>query len=646
LFTLRMSARECVHVLGCDCGTELAEERDEVVQSRLPTDFPCCLAFVICVASLFIVYDVALNNGGDANLVLWANDWELNKCDNYGAWPDVRFMEVKICVDSCDQTMNSSLVVTPLTASSTTAGYESVEVYGYCIPETFYIGYDTEINISNNIYEIWSAKWMVVMCIGVTILLCALYLCALNVMAVCIIYLLMFCFILGGLAGTVILIYLSYEETYNDDMAWGLFIGGILLGILTLCFIAFCCWFQKNLAIAVEVMDQAGDALFQLCWLTVAGIFEIVFILVFCGLWLYFSLFLFSMDHSEVTKTMPTNTYDTCSACGSLDSLLGSTYEKYNWNPTFDGYAVYMLFILFFVVEFLKYFWYLWVSCAFAEWYFSLWAEDDGDDWKERGSRPDQLSHWPVTQAFFRTFIYHMGTIAFAAFILAVVETIQAVFMWIHRRVFESGNPLAKCIACTIACVLKCLECCVRYMGKIALNYCAIFGTPFCPSSSRALTLVTKNIVVVAAINVVNRYVTFLGRWGITIGAANISFFVLAVSTSTVSLDMSNYALVALWVLMLFLSYVISSVVLGIYDIGVDQIMMCFLVDLQVNKPENMFASNDLLSAVKESRTQSKRTAKKYKRQLKALQMDENTKDRDEEVELENKEINFKQQRQ
>jgi len=54
--------------------------------------------------------------------------------------------------------MNSSLVVTPLSASSSTPGYKSIGVYGYCIPDTFYIGYDTEVNISNHIYEIWTAK--------------------------------------------------------------------------------------------------------------------------------------------------------------------------------------------------------------------------------------------------------------------------------------------------------------------------------------------------------------------------------------------------------------------------------------------------------------------------------------------------------
>jgi len=170
---------------------------------------------------------------------------------------------------------------------------------------------------------------MVVMCIGVTILLCTLYLCALNVLAEVIVYILMFSLIIGGAAGTGILIYLSFEDSYSNDMALGLLIGGIALGFVTLCFIAFCCWFQKNLAIAVEIMDQAGDALFQLCWLTLAGIFEIICILSFCAFWLYFSLYLFTMDHKIDTRSMPTATYDTCSECGSLDTLLGSTYAKY-----------------------------------------------------------------------------------------------------------------------------------------------------------------------------------------------------------------------------------------------------------------------------------------------------------------------------
>jgi len=486
---------------------------------------------------------------------------------------------------------------------------------------------------------------MVIMCIGITILLCAIYLCLVNVLAEVIIWILMFCFIIGGLGGTGILIYLSYEDSYSNEVSWGLMIGGVVLGLLTLCFVAFCCWFQKNLAIAVELLDQAGDALFQLCWFTVAAIFEVVCIIFSCALLSYISLYLVSMNHEVDTRTMPTATYDTCSDCGSLDTLLGSTYKKYQWNPEMDSYSVYMLFIIFFVVEFVRYFWYLWVSCAFAEWYFSLWSENLGDDWKERGSRPDQLSHWPVTQSFFRVLIYHTGTVAFAAFILAVIQTIRAVFLWIHKRIFESGNPLAKCIAAIISCLLKCMECFLRYIGKIALNYCAIFGTPFCPSGARALSLVTRNLGIVASITVLNEWVTFLGRWGITIGAANISFFVLAVWTPTVSTNVSKYSLIVLWGLMLLLAYIITSVVIGIFDIGVDQILMCFMVDYEVNKPDKMFASEDLLSAVLETTTESNRTAKKYRRQLTALQMETSIKIEEQEVEMESQEINFKQQR-
>jgi len=569
-----------------------------------------------------VLYSYAVNRDGDADLVLWANDWQGNKCDKYGAWPDVRNNEVKICVSDCDQTMNATLMVTPLSASATVPGYKSVGVLGYCIPDTFYIGLDSSISISNTIYEIWSGKWMVVMAMCLAIVFCVLYLSALNVLAEAMAYILMGCFIIGGLVSTVILIYISYDDnTYNLEVSWLLFSGGILMGVVTLLFIAFCCWFQKNLGIAVEIMDQAGDALVQLCGLVFASIIDIAFIILFTGLWLYISLYLFSLDNELVTKHMPDIRYGNCAECGSLKTRLGSSYQKYKWNPSFDWYALYMVFILYYGINFLRYFWYLLVSCAVAEWYFSLWA-GDGDDYKERGDEPDQLSRWPVCQAFGRVSMYHMGTVSVAAIVLAFLNTIQAFFMWIHRRVFQSGSPIARCITCCVGVCLKCMECCLSFVSRGAMNYCAIFGTPFCPSASRAFSIISRNLSNIAALTIVNEYVTFLGRWGITIGSSGISFFILGVQMKADEVDFSTYALTFLWVVMIFLCYVISSIVLGIFDVAVDQIFMSFMVDYQVNKGAQMFASDDLISLVKETKAKSSRVAIKLERQQTNISME------------------------
>ncbi len=56
--------------------------------------------------------------------------------------------------------------------------------------------------------------------------------------------------------------------------------------------------------------------------------------------------------------------------------------------------------------------------------------------------------------------VYHTGSIAVGAFIIALIEFIKLVFMYLAKKAetASGGNKLIKAIVCVAECILSCIE--------------------------------------------------------------------------------------------------------------------------------------------------------------------------------------------
>lgn len=67
---------------------------------------------------------------------------------------------------------------------------------------------------------------------------------------------------------------------------------------------------------------------------------------------------------------------------------------------------------------------------------------------------------------------YHLGTVAIASLIIAVIEFIRWTVRFIEAKTKGKDgqqNRLQKCVFCMIYCCLRCLECCMDKINKNAL---------------------------------------------------------------------------------------------------------------------------------------------------------------------------------
>jgi hypothetical protein len=100
------------------------------------------------------------------------------------------------------------------------------------------------------------------------------------------------------------------------------------------------------------------------------------------------------------------------------------------------------------------------VAVTACIWYFTGQGSDS------KGEKPS----FSVFSGFKWAFTYHMGSLAFGSFLIAVITFIRIVFEYFCKK-FEKiidTNPVSKIIICCVRMCLGCLDCCVKFISENA----------------------------------------------------------------------------------------------------------------------------------------------------------------------------------
>lgn len=96
------------------------------------------------------------------------------------------------------------------------------------------------------------------------------------------------------------------------------------------------------------------------------------------------------------------------------------------------------------------------ISVAAALWYFTSTSDTNG-----KGS---------IIRGLYWAFRYHLGSLAFGAFLIALVQFIRIVFEYYRRQIAKANkdNPAIKLLLCLTSYLLDCLERFVKFISKNA----------------------------------------------------------------------------------------------------------------------------------------------------------------------------------
>lgn len=109
----------------------------------------------------------------------------------------------------------------------------------------------------------------------------------------------------------------------------------------------------------------------------------------------------------------------------------------------------------------------------------------------------DTVGHWwfeaqpraAVSSAVKRAFTTSFGSLSFAAFIIAFLETLRRAARAVANKAREDGNSVLAMLACLAMCVIGCVESMAAYLNTYAIPIMALTGGDFVHSGKEALAL-------------------------------------------------------------------------------------------------------------------------------------------------------------
>ncbi|XP_076610488.1 choline transporter-like protein 4 [Chaetodon auriga] len=228
-------------------------------------------------------------------------------------------------------------------------------------------------------------------------------------------------------------------------------------------------------------------------------------------------------------------------------------------------------------------------------------------------TKPEDIPMFPLSASFIRSLRYHVGSLAFGALILTLVQLVRIILEYIDHKTKAAQNPCARFLLCCLKCCFWCLEKFIKFLNRNAYIMIAIYGKNFCVSAKNAFLLLMRNVVRVVVLDKVTDLLLFFGKLLVVGGVGILSFFffsgrILLPGTTFRSETLNYYWMPIITVV--FGSYLIAHGFFSVYNMCVDTLFLCFLEDLERNdgsQQKPYFMSKNLMKILNKSNKAPKR---------------------------------------
>merc|ERR1712127_77519 len=312
-------------------------------------------------------------------------------------------------------------------------------------------------------------------------------------------------------------------------------------------------------------------------------LFPSCFILVILAYFIYSACFIGSMGavtahHVTTAALNELGNLTSATLFNNMTIVNTKSFSGMNLQPVFQ---IYNLFMVMWTMGLINAISFTTMAGAFCRWY---WSRGD-ERMKET---------FPICRSYGRVMQYHFGTMAVGSFILALVQIVRFILMYLEKKT-RHAQQNSKCIASmfkVIHCMLFCFDRCLKFLARQAYIMVAMYGYSFCKASIMAIMLITSNILQVAAVNAINRYVMFLGKL-VVLSSCMIGGYLWLSYSPEFTGDNSLFTVFPIVCAIAIFAFSVCTYVFAIYNVGVDTILLCFCQDCMIH--ENMGDSDTKL---------------------------------------------------
>ena len=323
---------------------------------------------------------------------------------------------------------------------------------------------------------------------------------------------------------------------YGAILAWT--VSGLYL------IFVLCQW--RNISLGASILESASDFLSSNTRVVWLPIITYLLCLPIFAWWTYSSVFLMSMGEPFQEKD------------SFVASMKYEEYVKYLWWGFLFGF--------FWLTAFLIAIQQFAIGASTCMWYFSGAGSDDnssaGDVSVNLGIR------WAIT--------YHMGSLAWGSFLIAVITLIKVIFEYLAKK-YESmagkDGAIYKAVTCCLRCVIWCIDAYIKFVNKNAYIQIALHNSHFCKAMQESFYLMVRHAGRFSSAGIIGWIITALGKGALIAGNAYIAILLCREYYPEITQPFIPAFIVAL------IAYLVSSLFLTIYDFSSLAILHCFLMD-------------------------------------------------------------------
>uniref|UniRef100_A0A8C8DBK8 Choline transporter-like protein n=1 Tax=Oncorhynchus tshawytscha TaxID=74940 RepID=A0A8C8DBK8_ONCTS len=373
-------------------------------------------------------------------------------------------------------------------------------------------------------------------------------------------------------------VYLQVKETWLAFLIILSVVEGILL--LTLIFL------RTRILIAIALIQESSKAVSHMMSTLFYPLITFVLLVVCVAYWGITALYL-ATSGIPVYKVVALNsTQDNCGQIGGNETCdpqvnyswcrsARCIFIKYNNEGLLQrnlfNLQIYNVVAFLWCVNFVIAMGQCSLAGAFASYYWSL-------------NKPSDIPTFPLSQAFIRTIRYHVGSLAFGALILTLIQIIRIILEYLDHKTRAAQNPCSRFLMCCLKCCFWCLEKFIKFLNRNAYIMIAVYGKNFCVSAKNAFMLLMRNIVRVVVLDKVTDLLLFFGKMLVVGGVGVLAFFFFSgrirLPGSNFRTEMLNYYWMPIIVVVVG-AYLIAHGFFSVYSMCVDTLFLCFLEDLE-----------------------------------------------------------------
>jgi len=343
-------------------------------------------------------------------------------------------------------------------------------------------------------------------------------------------------------------------------------IAGIVAWVIAAILVIVTLFLRSRIQLAIKIMKQATVAISQVKTMLLVPIVKFVMISLFLIYWIATAV-----TYGSAGEMKPMSEDNQTKVINYLSVPVDTTGFVVSWDNSLYGmFFLHCFGLLWYAALFIAIGHFV-MAAATSQWYF---APVENGEKKLNG---------PVGTGFMWAFRYHIGTLAFGSFLVAVFETIRIIVEYFSRKAEKQSknNSAVKAITCMLRCCACMMERCIKYCTSQAYIFTAIFGAPLCAAASKFIQFAAANPARIAAVHGLGGIILFLGKVFIVACAAASSYGIMIYVDPWKSEVKTMYIPL---LLVTVLSYFVASVFMQVYSSTMDTIIMCFIADEQMSK--------------------------------------------------------------